>query len=103
LVASKEAKQLTARMRETHDLCNEYGDVAAESLIETWIDEAERRNRLKVTQRDTAGAERLLRSFEDQLHRDQLLRSFEDQLHRDQLLRGFEDQLRRLNVGQHVP
>jgi hypothetical protein len=43
LVASKEAKQLTARMRETHDLCNEYGDVAAESLIETWIDEAERR------------------------------------------------------------
>jgi starvation-inducible DNA-binding protein len=36
-------KELTQRMRETHDLCDEYGDVATASLLETWIDEAERR------------------------------------------------------------
>src|SRR6201982_2912596 len=36
-------KQLTARLRETHDLCDEHGDVATTSLIENWIDEAERR------------------------------------------------------------
>ena len=36
-------KQLTANMRETHDLCGEQNDVASSSLIETWIDEAERR------------------------------------------------------------
>ncbi len=35
--------QLAARMRETHGLCDEHGDVATASLIETWIDEAERR------------------------------------------------------------
>jgi len=36
-------KQLTTHLRETHDLCDEHGDVATTSLIETWIDEAERR------------------------------------------------------------
>ena len=36
-------KQLTARLRETHDLCDEHGDVASASLLENWIDEAERR------------------------------------------------------------
>ena len=36
-------KQLTASLRETHDLCDEHGDVATTSLIEVWIDEAERR------------------------------------------------------------
>ena len=36
-------KQLTAHLRETHDLCDEHGDVASASLIENWIDEAERR------------------------------------------------------------
>src|SRR5947207_15420529 len=36
-------KQLAANMRETHDLCDEHGDVATASLIEVWIDEAERR------------------------------------------------------------
>jgi starvation-inducible DNA-binding protein len=36
-------KQLTARMREIHDLCDESGDVATASLLEVWIDEAERR------------------------------------------------------------
>jgi starvation-inducible DNA-binding protein len=36
-------KQLTAHMRETHDLCDEGRDVATASLLEVWIDEAERR------------------------------------------------------------
>ncbi len=35
--------QLTAYMRETHDLCDEHGDVATASLLENWIDETERR------------------------------------------------------------
>src|SRR5271170_5043439 len=36
-------KQLIASMRETHGLCDEHGDVATASLLENWIDEAERR------------------------------------------------------------
>lgn len=36
-------QQLTARMREVHDVCDEYGDVATSSLLDVWIDEAERR------------------------------------------------------------
>jgi starvation-inducible DNA-binding protein len=36
-------KQLAANLRETHDLCDEHGDVASASLLENWIDEAERR------------------------------------------------------------
>jgi len=36
-------KQLEASMRETHHLCEEHGDVATTSLLETWMDEAERR------------------------------------------------------------
>lgn len=36
-------KQLTTGMREIHDLCDESGDVATASLLEVWIDEAERR------------------------------------------------------------
>ena len=35
--------RLTAAMRETHSLCDEHGDVATASLIEVWIDEAEKR------------------------------------------------------------
>ena len=35
--------RLTARMRECHGICAEYGDVACASFLETWIDEAERR------------------------------------------------------------
>ena len=31
------------RMREAHDVCDDHDDVATESLIENWIDEAERR------------------------------------------------------------
>ena len=34
---------MTARMRETHGLCDEQNDVATASLLEGWIDEAERR------------------------------------------------------------
>ncbi|SRR5712691_250152 len=37
-------KQLTARMRETHDLCDECSDVATASMLKNWIDEAERRS-----------------------------------------------------------
>lgn len=36
-------KELTARMRETHGVCDEHDDVASASLLENWIDEAERR------------------------------------------------------------
>jgi starvation-inducible DNA-binding protein len=35
--------ELAAHMRETHGLCDEHGDVASASLLETWIDEAEER------------------------------------------------------------
>jgi starvation-inducible DNA-binding protein len=35
--------QLVARMREAHDVCDTHGDVASASLLENWIDEAERR------------------------------------------------------------
>jgi starvation-inducible DNA-binding protein len=34
---------LAAKMREVHGLCDEYGDVATASLLEVWIDEAEKR------------------------------------------------------------
>ena len=34
---------LTQRMRQTHNVCNEHGDVSTASLIENWIDEAEHR------------------------------------------------------------
>ncbi len=37
-------KQLAANMRETHGLCDEHEDVATASLLEVWIDEAERRH-----------------------------------------------------------
>jgi starvation-inducible DNA-binding protein len=36
-------QRLAARMRETHAVCDEHGDVATASLLEVWIDEAERR------------------------------------------------------------
>ena len=35
--------RLAARMREAHGLCDEHGDVATASLLEVWVDEAERR------------------------------------------------------------
>lgn len=36
-------KQLVAELRRTHELCDEYADVATASLIEVWIDETEQR------------------------------------------------------------
>jgi starvation-inducible DNA-binding protein len=36
-------KQLTGYLRAAHAVCEEYNDVASTSLIEVWIDEAERR------------------------------------------------------------
>jgi starvation-inducible DNA-binding protein len=36
-------KTLTARLREAHNVCDEYRDIATASLIENWIDETERR------------------------------------------------------------
>ena len=36
-------ERLTGFMRETHELCDEHNDVATASLLENWIDEAERR------------------------------------------------------------
>jgi starvation-inducible DNA-binding protein len=34
---------LTARLREVHEMVDEHRDIASASLIEGWIDEAERR------------------------------------------------------------
>ncbi|MGC1560711.1 MAG: DNA starvation/stationary phase protection protein [Bradyrhizobium sp.] len=36
-------KELVAKMRATHALCEEHDDVATASSLEVWIDEAERR------------------------------------------------------------
>jgi starvation-inducible DNA-binding protein len=35
--------QLTAALRQAHNTCDEYHDVATASLLEVWIDETERR------------------------------------------------------------
>jgi len=35
--------QFTRELRQTHELCDQYKDVATASLIEVWIDETERR------------------------------------------------------------
>lgn len=40
---AEDNKTLTARLRETHNVCDEHRDVASASLIEVWIDESERR------------------------------------------------------------
>jgi starvation-inducible DNA-binding protein len=36
-------QQLTRSLRATHEICDRHNDVATASLIETWIDESERR------------------------------------------------------------
>src|SRR5712664_4096028 len=36
-------KELAARFREAHNVCDEHRDIATASLIEVWIDETERR------------------------------------------------------------
>lgn len=35
--------KLSAEIRTTHDVCDEYGDIATASLLENWLDETERR------------------------------------------------------------
>ena len=35
--------QLTKFLRSTHEICERHNDVATASLIDNWIDEAERR------------------------------------------------------------
>jgi starvation-inducible DNA-binding protein len=40
---AEDNRTLAARLREAHDVCDEHRDVATTSLIEIWIDEAERR------------------------------------------------------------
>jgi starvation-inducible DNA-binding protein len=50
-------KQLVSIMREVHNVCDTYGDVATASLLEVWIDETERRTWfLFETTRTTPGA-----------------------------------------------
>ncbi len=36
--------RLTSAMRQVHNTCDEYGDVATASMLEVWIDETERRS-----------------------------------------------------------
>ena len=36
-------KDLAAKIRETHELCEEHNDMATASLLEVWIDEADGR------------------------------------------------------------
>jgi starvation-inducible DNA-binding protein len=40
---AEDNKSLRARLRQAHNACEEYGDVATASLIEVWLDETERR------------------------------------------------------------
>jgi starvation-inducible DNA-binding protein len=40
---SVDNQQLTRSLRATHEICDRHNDVATASLIETWIDETERR------------------------------------------------------------
>lgn len=40
---TEDNKTLTTHLRQAHHVCEEHGDVASTSLIETWIDETERR------------------------------------------------------------
>jgi starvation-inducible DNA-binding protein len=44
-------KQLTVNLRETHGLCEEYGDLASASLLENWIDEGRTRFLFEATRR----------------------------------------------------
>lgn len=39
----EDSKTLASRLREVHGICESHHDIASASLIETWIDETERR------------------------------------------------------------
>jgi starvation-inducible DNA-binding protein len=50
-------KQLVSILRQAHDVCDAYGDVATASVIENWIDETEQRTWfLFESTRDRPGA-----------------------------------------------
>jgi len=40
---AEDNRNLAARLREAHDVCDEHRDIATASLIEVWTDETERR------------------------------------------------------------
>jgi len=40
---SSDNQQLTHSLRQTHEVCDQFNDVATASLIENWIDQTERR------------------------------------------------------------
>jgi starvation-inducible DNA-binding protein len=44
VILCEDNRQLTGFLRETHALCDQCGDLATASLLENWIDEAERRS-----------------------------------------------------------
>ena len=44
LLDKPDNRQLTRFLRATHGVCTTHNDVATTSLIENWIDEAERRS-----------------------------------------------------------
>ena len=48
-------QQLTRALRATHEICARHNDVATTSLIEVWIDEAERRSWFLIETLRTAG------------------------------------------------
>jgi starvation-inducible DNA-binding protein len=50
-------KTMASRLREAHDLCDGHRDVGTASLIEVWIDEAERRTwfLFEASQREMTG------------------------------------------------
>jgi starvation-inducible DNA-binding protein len=41
---AEDNRTLAASFRQAHHVCGEYGDIATASLIEIWVDEAERRS-----------------------------------------------------------
>jgi len=43
ILSREDNRQLTTRLRQAYDVCEEHIDVATASLIEVWIDETERR------------------------------------------------------------
>jgi starvation-inducible DNA-binding protein len=38
-------RELTGFLRSTHETCEKHNDIATASLIENWVDQAERRSR----------------------------------------------------------
>ena len=53
-------QRVVAAMREAHDVCDEHNDVASASLLETFIDDAEKRVLVSVRSRPQGQLERAL-------------------------------------------